>query len=140
MQQFAFDLFLAGVCFIVWQRGGKPERIAAALFVIAGFGSWIFVGKGSSIFSSTEWGLFAIDFCLFLGLVALALSVDRYWPMWLASLQFVSVWMHPAFGVSETKMAYAYAVASIIWSYPMLLILALGSLRHHARTHARVLP
>lgn len=136
MERIAFDVCLAAACFIAWKRGGKPEQIAAALFVAAGFGSWIVVGESASIFSSTEWELFAIDFALFFALVALALTADRYWPMWLSSLQFVSVWMHPAFGLSESKMAYAYAVASIIWSYPMLLILVLGALRYHKRTRS----
>lgn len=139
MEQLIFFVILGVSCLIAGLRGGPPERIAAFLLGLAAVLSTLLAGRNGAAFSHTEWELFGVDFALLVALVALALTADRYWPMWLSSLQFVSVWMHPAFGLTESKMAYAYAVANIIWSYPMLLILVLGALRHHNRLRARAL-
>jgi hypothetical protein len=133
MEQTIFFSVLALSCFVAWARGGAPERIGALLLATAAIVSTVIVGNRETMFSGIEWGLFATDTILLLALVVLALSVDRYWPMWLASLQMVSVWMHPAFGFSETKMAFAYAIASIFWSYPMQIVLVVGTIRHQKR-------
>jgi hypothetical protein len=136
MEKLVFDAFLGISCLVAWLKGGQPERVAAVLFVFATLLSLAVVSSGGEMFGAIEWGLFFVDLCLFITLVALSLASDRYWPMWLASLQMVSVWMHPAFGMTESKMAYAYAVASIFWSYPMLIILVIGALRHDRRVRA----
>jgi uncharacterized membrane protein len=135
MQQVIFFTALALSCLTAWFRGGTPERLGALLLATAAVVSTLVADSGSYPFAEFEWGLFAIDSILFLTLVWLALSADRYWPMWLAALQLVSVWVHPAFAFSQSKIAFAYAVTSIFWSYPMLMILAIGAVRHHKRTH-----
>jgi hypothetical protein len=134
MESVIFDTMLLFSCFVAWLRGGTPERAAAALLFSAAALSWIVIGDGKRGFSHAEWGLFIVDFALALSLIGLALWADRYWPMWLSALQVVSVLMHPAFGLSQSKMAFAYAIASIFWSYPMLFILILGSIRHYKRS------
>jgi hypothetical protein len=136
MEQIVFFSLLLVACLTAWLQGGRPERIAAVLLATAAIMSTLVAGRGSSIFSQPEWGLFGIDSVLAVLLTGLALSVDRYWPMWLSALQIVSALMHPAFGFSQTKLAFAYAVASIIWSYPMLMILIFGALRHQRRLKA----
>jgi hypothetical protein len=133
MEQIFFFSVLLLACLFSWQCGGGPERIAALLLTIAALVSTLIAGHGSSMFTKIEWGLFGVDSVLALLLVWLALSVDRYWPMWLSALQLVSVLMHPAFGLSQNKMAFAYAIASIFWSYPMLFILVIGSIRQYRR-------
>lgn len=135
MDQFFFFTALALSFGTAWFRGGVPERLGALLLVTAAIFSTLIADSETYPFSKFEWGLFAIDTILFLTLLWLALLADRYWPMWLAALQLVSVWMHPAFAFSQSKMAFAYAAASIFWSYPMLIILAVGAVRHHKRTH-----
>jgi hypothetical protein len=133
MESVIFDIVLLLSCLVAWRRGGTPERAAAALLFSAAALSWLVLGDGKHRFSHAEWGLFGIDFVLAISLVTLALRADRYWPMWLSALQIVSVLMHPAFGLSQNKMAFAYAIASIFWSYPMMLILMVGSMRHYVR-------
>jgi urea transporter len=131
-QVFFFSVHIFS-CTVSWVRGGIPERVAAILLTVAAVISTLIVRNQETMFSDIEWGLFATDTILFLALVMLAIYSDRYWPMWLASLQLVSVWMHPAFNFSQNKMAFAYAIASIFWTYPMQFILVSGALRHHRR-------
>jgi hypothetical protein len=133
VDKMAFFSTLLATCFYAWNRGGKPERVAALLFITAAVVSTMLASNDSVLFSNIEWGLFFVDILLAAFLIWLALSADRYWPMWLSALQIVSVLMHPAFGFSQNKMAMAYAIASIFWSYPMMLILILGTIRHSQR-------
>jgi hypothetical protein len=133
MEKVFFFSVLVFTCFYSWQRGGEPERIASVLLLTAGIISTFIAGNGSNLFVRIEWGLFFVDSVLAVLLVWLSLWADRYWPMWLSALQIVSVLMHPAFGLSQHKMAFAYAIASIFWSYPMMLILMVGSMRHYVR-------
>jgi hypothetical protein len=134
MEQSIFFSLHTLSCVIAVKYGGVPERIAAALLATAAIVSTAIVGSQITMFSELELGLFIVDLVLFLTLLGLALSADRYWPMWLAALQLVSVWAHPAFAFSQSKMAYAYAVTSIFWTYPIQLILVIGAVRHHKRT------
>jgi hypothetical protein len=133
MENIFFLIVLAVTTGVAWSRGGLPERAAAVMLATAAIVSGLIAGNAESKFSALEWGLFATDSALFFALLGLALWADRYWPMWLAALQFVSVWMHPAFGLSQHKMAFAYAIATIFWAYPMQMILVVGTLRHHRR-------
>ncbi len=133
MEQILFFGALFVSCLTAGILGGGPERIAAALLAIAGVISTLIAGSEASIFSQIEWGLFLVDSVLALFLVLLALATDRYWPMWLSALQIVSALMHPAFGLSVQKLPFAYAIATIIWSYPMMMILMIGTVRYRAR-------
>jgi hypothetical protein len=133
MERVIFDTVLLFSCFIAWLRGGSSEKAAAALLLSAAVLSWVVMDHGKANFSKPEWGLFVVDFALAIALITLSLRADRYWPMWLSALQIVSLLMHPAFGISQNRMAFAYAIASIFWSYPMMLILILGTIRHSQR-------
>jgi hypothetical protein len=134
MERLAFDSLLLFSCIIAWFRGGDPEKKAATMLFSAATLSWLVVDHGATMFSQIEWRLFIVDFMLAVALLILAISADRYWPMWLTALQIVSLLMHPAFGLSQSKMAFAYAVAVIAWSYPMLIILIVGTIRHTRRS------
>ncbi len=133
MEPFISLSFLVLTCVVAWRLGGPPERMATLLLATAAILSLFVASSGATLFTEIEWGLFAVDGILAAGLVWLALWADRYWPLWLASLQLVSLCMHPAYIMSQHKMAFAYAIACIVWSYPMLAILALGAWRHAAR-------
>jgi hypothetical protein len=133
MERLVFDIFLLVSCVIAWFRGGDPEKKAAIMLFLAALLSWIVVERGENMFSHVEWRLFLVDLALAIALLVLAISADRYWPMWLTAFQIVSLLMHPAFGLSQSKMAFAYAIAAIAWSYPMLMILIVGTIRHRRR-------
>lgn len=132
MDALIFGIMLVSCCGFAFLRGGAPERIAATLLLLSAIGS-LAVASREATFSKTEWGIFAVDCALFAGLFALAMFSNRYWPLWLAAFQLVTIWSHLAFGTLAVQMPLAYAIASTIWSLPMLIILASGTQRHRRR-------
>lgn len=128
----AFNAILLFACLFAARCGGAPEKIAAALLLSADVAS-VFSGANASGYRSVEWGVFAVDCVLLAAMFALALHANRYWPLWITSLQFVTIWSHLAFATSSYRMPWAYAVASQIWSFPIVIILAWAVQRHRLR-------
>jgi hypothetical protein len=128
----AFNLFLVTCCSFALWRGGKPERIGALMLATASLLSALMV-RWDDAYRHVEWGVMLIDIALFAGLLALALKANRYWPLWLTSFQLVTLWSHLAASALTATMPLAYAIASMAWSYPMLIILVLGAQRHARR-------
>lgn len=114
------------------RRGGVPEKLAATAMIIATAGTF-WVGLSNPSYRGVQWEMLSIDIGLFLALSILAGAADRFWPIWLAAFQLVAVAAHgvSAYNPSILPVAYWWIVGKI--SYPMLAILAIGTMRHHLR-------
>lgn len=137
MRMLIFWLLLFGCFLYALLRGGWPERVAASTFVA---GSFLTAMLGSALperFVSVEVGILIVD-VIGLGIfVALALLTDRYWPIWIASLQLLAVLAHVAKLVDPDMLRNGYGFIMAVWSYPQLLAIALGTRAHHrSRRHA----
>jgi hypothetical protein len=132
MEKYIYYIFLIPSCLFAYKFGGVPEKKVSILFLISSFVTTFFVSNNND-FHSIKWDLFGIDLSLAIFLIVISLSADRYWTMAISSLQIVSAAMHPAFALSESKMAFAYAIAMIFWSYPMIIILIIGAMRYQQR-------
>lgn len=129
-----FKLLLVGTTLYALTWGGAPERIGVILMVAAALGTYTVSGPDPVVnFSSVQTAVFVIDLILLLALGAVALASNRYWPLWVTAMQFVTMWSHVAFWSIAAKAPWAYAVASTIWAYPMMLFVALGTMRHRSR-------
>lgn len=114
-------------------RGGLPERIAATILAI---GSTLTVAALSSLairFGSIEIGVFLVDVATLVGFLILALRAERYWPLWLTALQILGMAGHAVKEADPSTIRQAYAFALAFWSYPMLLLIAVGTWRHQRR-------
>lgn len=109
---------------VAWRWGGLDERLAAFGFVVATLLTTI---ANRSHYLHTESGILAIDVMLLVGLLLLALRSDRFWPMYATAFQLVAVTVHVASLTEAGDFAWAYAVALIFWSYPVMLALMAGS-------------
>lgn len=125
------SLLFASCLFALW-RGGLPERTGAAMLLTAAILTYVVVDPRSS-YRHAEWGVFIIDAALLIGLVGLSLRANRYWPLWLAAMQMVTTWSHLGAGMLSQTKPLAYAIASVAWSFPMLILLAAGTYRHRLR-------
>ncbi|MFA5963586.1 MAG: hypothetical protein WC804_06175 [Sphingomonas sp.] len=126
-----FYLLLMGSCgYAIW-RGGAPERITGWLLIAAAMLTLV-VGHPAQ-YSRLELGMFLIDLALLIALVVIALKADRLWPMVLAALHLDSTAVHILKLFDTELIRVTYAVMIVMWSYPMLLILAIGTLRHQRR-------
>jgi hypothetical protein len=75
----------------------------------------------------------AVDLATLAAFVVLALYSQRFWPLWIAGLQLTASTAH-MLRMADTELApLAYAIAERFWSYPILLIIAVGTFRAHRR-------
>ncbi|HSI16291.1 MAG TPA: hypothetical protein VK980_00875 [Sphingomonas sp.] len=127
-----FNVLLLATCGYAILRGGTPERLTGWLLIVAA-GLTFVTGWRPAMFQQVEITMFLIDLTLLVGLVVIALKADRLWPMVLAAFQLDSAAIHILKIVDADMISITYALMVAIWSYPMLLILAIGTLRHQRR-------
>jgi hypothetical protein len=130
-----FAVMLASTTLYALVRGGAPERATAGVYLAAYAGTIFFASDRVDQFQAIEWGLFAVDAVLAFCLVLIALHANRYWTLWSASVQLVSLAAHFAKLIVPELVAPAYALTLIVWSYLAIPLLVLGTRRHRARTN-----
>lgn len=113
--------------------GGAPERIGAALYGGACVFTVIVATAIPYRFRSVELGIFVVDVLLFVGFVLLALRANRFWPIWVSGLLGLGVLGHLAMMLRPQVIAWAYAAILSIWSYPILLLVCVGTAAHRSR-------
>ncbi|MDB5672567.1 MAG: hypothetical protein JWO25_3526 [Alphaproteobacteria bacterium] len=128
-----FFLVLAASAAYALRKGGGPERAVALLLVAAVLATLLAQAARPVRFHDVEMGVLLVDAALFLGLLAVALRAERYWPLWMTALQGVAVAGHGAKAVNPHVIPWAYAVLLAFWGYPMVALLAAATWRHQQR-------
>lgn len=130
MARHYFFLILLGLtCGYAMLRGSKDARLAAAVCVGATLLTHFAIQPIAVRFQSLELGVLVVDLMTFIGFVLVALGSSRFWPLWIAGLQLTSSLSHLARILDVQLFPRAYAVAAVFWSYPILLILLVGTWR-----------
>ena len=124
---FYFLLLLAVTVFAA-VRGGKDERRAATVCVVASVAT-LFLLSPEGRFVKVEVGAAVIDLAVLATFVAIALRSQRFWPLWVAGLQLTAFSGHLLKVFQPGLIPIAYATAMAFWSYPILLIIAVGVAR-----------
>ena len=124
LNQFVFDAVMIVTCGTALWYGRDSERWTALVLVFAAIASVI---AQTSNFFQPESGILLIDLALLSYLVWLALRSDRFWPLYAAGFQIIGTLIHVARITDESIFQSAYATGQILWSYPVLLTLAVGT-------------
>ena len=108
-------------CAAALWRGQIYERLAALGLLL----SWMltrlfYVHHGQQ----AEWGVLGVDVALFVVLAIVALRSPRYWPIFAAGFQLLSVVIHVARVADASLGGWAYISAGILFSY--LTVVAVG--------------
>lgn len=133
INQLFYLIVLIAACSYAGWRGGWPERAGAAIMVI---GSVLTVIAANSFYpgwNSPEAGIFVVDLLVLAAFGNLALSSDRYWPLWVTSFHLIAVTIHLASLADRSVAALAYASAQEFWAYPMLAGIAVGTWNYRRR-------
>jgi hypothetical protein len=112
-------------------RGGWPERSGVLMLVVA---SALTFAAGSPLqqrFASVETGVLIVDVGLLIAFLTLALTTDRYWPLWTTALQLLVVLAHLARWADPHMFRVGYGFIMAVWSYLQLLVMALGIRAYH---------
>jgi len=124
-----FDALLFGACGYALLRGSPDARIVGAVCVIANFASYALV----SHYRSIEVGVLGVDLLTFIAFTVVAITSERFWPLWVSGLQLTTILGHLLKGVQSDLLPTAYAAALHFWSYPILVILAIAVWRSQRR-------
>lgn len=140
MIPFLYWALLIAICGYAFWRGRSDERVVAAVCLVASVVTPFAVAPLQSRFSSVEFGVLAVDIVVLAFFVAVALRSARFWPLWISGLQLTTTMAHLMKAIELDLVRYAYGAAASFWSYPILLILAVGTWRSHQRAKLEPVP
>jgi hypothetical protein len=124
---------LALTCGYALIRGRSDERLTAVVCIAASLLTPIVLSPIAERYTHIESGELLIDCAVLAAFTLVAVRSDRFWPLWLAGLQLTTSLAHFLKAVHLDLMPSAYAAAERFWSYPILIILAIGTWRGHRR-------
>ena len=118
-------------------RGGAPERLTGLALLIAALSTGIVERNVPSLFSGLELGVMIVDLILLAFMIGITLSADRFWPAWVTALHALGTGAHLVRAISPDVIRLVYALLSAAWSYPIVLLLVIGTARHSQRIRAK---
>jgi hypothetical protein len=133
MSPILYWTLLALTCGYALIRGRGDERIVAGVCVVASVVTAFALSPWRHRYSGVETGELLVDLVTLAMFVFVALRSERFWPLWIAGLQLTTSMSHFLKAVDLGLVPQAYAAAEKFWSYPILLILAIGTWRSHRR-------
>ena len=105
--------------------------------LVGSFASAAAMAPAGRQFFQVETGVFTIDVFMLLVFLSLVFLTDRFWPIWATAFQLLGVLSHFAKLLYPPMLENGYGVLLAMWSYPVLIVLALGA-RMHQRLKRRV--
>ncbi len=124
----AWIIAIVGVSAFAVLRGGRVARAVA----MANLGAWAasLLVENRSNWLDPQWGVLLVDLAFLAALLFYALRERPTWLLFAAAFQLLSVLTHVAILIDLGVHARAYLQGLAIWSYLVLLSLAIGSWRH----------
>jgi uncharacterized membrane protein (UPF0136 family) len=123
------------VTIYAFRRGGWAEKLAASGIVSNSYLTALLVSPPDIMFHQFERAVALLDLALLVLLGIIALRSRKFWPMWLAAFQGVTVLSHLAPYVHVSPWVYFRAVA--LWSWVMWIVLGFAVYQHHRSTKAQ---
>ena len=138
MAPWLFRILLIGIVLFALWRGGRDERIVAAVCLIGSITSQLVAAPISERFENVEAGVLAVDLVVLGSFLVVALRSSRFWPLWVAGLQLTTILGHILKGLDTALIPQAYGAALTFWGYPILIVLLIGTWRSHQRGRAEM--
>jgi hypothetical protein len=133
MAPIAFRILLAIVAVYALLRGSRDERVVGLICVAGTFVTQLVLSPLTQRFAGVETHALLVDMIVFAGFLWVTLRSERFWPLWITGLQLTTIMGHLLKGVDSDLLPRAYGAAMTFWSYPIILILAIGTWRTHRR-------
>ena len=115
------------------KKGGAPERAAALVFVLMTISDPFVHALTPMQYTAIDPGHFGIDLAGWGALLVIALRARRFWPLWVSSFQTVSLVAHVVKFLDYTIHPVAYGAMQVAGSYPLLILLMIGTFNHQKR-------
>jgi hypothetical protein len=124
-----FTLLLAIVVVLARQRGRTDEQLAAYTCVGGAILTIVAAPAYPVRFADFHLTHFLVDLGVLSSFTIIALRSTRFWPMWVAGFQLVATSVHLLKLLSPELMGLVFGAALAFWSYPILLLIAVGAWR-----------
>lgn len=131
--RYIYWTILFAICGYAFWRGRRDEKAVAAVCLGASVISLLSLTQWQARYSGIETGLLAVDVATLALFTAVALRSSRFWPLWVAGLQLTTSMGHLMKAIDVSLLPLAYGAALRLWSYPILIILAIGTWRGQRR-------
>lgn len=125
-------LLIAALGYAFW-RGGAPERVMAALWLVLLAADPILHVVEPLDYQFVDRGHLAIDIVGSAGAFIIALYAYRFWPLIVAPLQFLPILAHFSRAIDFTMHPTAYLIMQVASYWPLTPILIIGTWRHYQR-------
>lgn len=135
-----FGILQLCVLIYAWRRGGWPERVCASATTFALVIGWALPFDPGTSYRTVETARLAIDGALCLILVGVALWADRFWPLWVAALQLLSVAVHGVRAMDPSILPSVYGLVIEQFGWPIVALMWVGVLRQDYRQKVQRAP
>lgn len=141
MIRFLVQAFLLTVVFIsAWRVGGKPEKYVATIYfsmlVIGSLETFVYQPTTQAHYEDLYAFRFMLDLAALAGILFAALRFDRWWTLWVGSVQFIAVMAHllRLWDMPIPPLAYAVMERWPVWI--AIALTGLGTYLHSQRRKA----
>lgn len=131
-----YAIQIAASVFALW-RGGAPERVLGIALLLAAVSTQILQDDMAVRFAGVELDVLLVDLALLAVMLAITLHADRFWPAWATALHLLGTGAHLARAISPDVIRLTYAVLAAAWSYPIVVLLVIGTVRHASRIRSK---
>jgi hypothetical protein len=125
----AYDATLVVVCLYAFLRGGRSERIGAAVNFLASVLSSLARLTGVASWAPAELVVLSIDIIVALCFYRLAVTTTRFWPIWEFGFALADIFVTLAGALLPGVPLLAYETGLGVYAYLALFALATGSAR-----------
>ncbi len=116
------------LCFMVAFRFGARDEKRGMLIIAIGSMATAFVALvAKHDFSNLTIWLLLVDLCVLLAFLKLSFASRKYWPIWVSSLQLISIAIHILELLLPKSIPAAYAMLQGFWVYPMFFAIMAGT-------------
>jgi hypothetical protein len=133
MRTTIFIALLAFSIIYALRKGGQPERAVAIVFLLMTISDPFVHALTPIQYTQLDPGHFVIDLAGWIALLAIALRARRFWPLWVSSFQTVSLVAHVVRLLDYSIHPVAYGVMQVAGSYPLVILLMIGTFNHQQR-------
>lgn len=132
---FAYFLILVLSIGLALWKGGTPERIGAAVFILMALVQAVVMQVLPSRFDRVDPDSLVTDLIGFLGFSYLAIEARRIWPIWATALQVLSLSAHFARWADVAIPPLVYAIMRGAPTFGAAIAILAGTILHLRRRH-----
>jgi hypothetical protein len=134
---FNFGITFLVTGFAMW-KGGRTEQLAGLFILVATILTFLLPDRR---WNDVQFGMMWMDIISFVILIGFALFADRWWTLFAAAVQGLSVLLHLAFWAQMKITSYVYMTGVNIVGHMLLLTLLCGTISYvlRKRRHSRAL-